>query len=302
MDKLLALQTFVRVVEAGGFSAVAKEFGSTQSAVSKRVAALEDELGVKLLSRTTRSISLTEAGERYFEEVRRLVAEFQAAESALQTGEQQLTGILRVAASVGYGRRVLMPLVDQFLSEHPAVNIHLNLNDGFIDIVEQGIDVAIRIGDLPDSSLLARRVGTTHRALMASREYLKKTQKSIGIPKIPADLQAHQCIIYTGLQSRNVWEFTSKDGSSVKVRVSGNFQSNSSEAVRAAGLSGMGLCYSPTWLFVDELASGDIQILLKDWPMRSLPIHAVYSPQRKSSAKVKAFVEHLSKHIGNPIA
>ncbi len=298
MDKLAAIQTFVRVAEAGSFSAVAKELGTSQSSVSKSVAALEKDLGTQLLARTTRSISLTEEGERYFEQVRRLVAEIQDAELALRKGEHQLSGILRVAASVGYGRKVLMPLIDQFLQEHPEVKIDLNLNDGFIDIVEQGIDVAIRIGDLPDSSLLAKRVGTTHRALMASKDYLKKIKKSIGEPKIPADIEQHHCVIYTGLQSRNIWEFSSQDGSSVKVRVSGNFQSNSSEAIRAAGINGMGLCYSPTWLFDDEIKSGQMKILLADWPMRPLPIHAVYPPQRKNSAKVKTFVGHLSKSIG----
>ena len=297
MDKLSAIQTFIRVAEAGSFSAVAKELGTSQSSVSKSVAALEKDLGIKLLARTTRSISLTEEGGRYFEQVRRLVAEIQDAEIALKNGEHQLTGVLRIAASVGYGRKVLMPLIDQFLTEHPEVKIDLNLNDGFIDIVEQGIDVAIRIGDLPDSSLLAKRVGTTHRALMASKSYLKRIKNTIGEPKIPTDIEQHDCAIYTGLQGRNVWEFSSQDGSTVKVRVSGNFQSNSSEAIRAAGLSGMGLCYSPTWLFEDEIQSGEIKILLSDWPMRPLPIHAVYPPQRKNSAKVKAFVEHLSHHI-----
>jgi DNA-binding transcriptional LysR family regulator len=298
MDKLSAIQTFIRVAEAGSFSSVAKELGTTQSSVSKSVAALEKDLGTQLLSRTTRSISLTEEGERYFEQVRRLVAEIQDAELALKKGEHQISGILRVAASVGYGRKVLMPLIDQFLQNHPEVKIDLNLNDGFIDIVEQGIDVAIRIGDLPDSSLLARRIGTTHRALMASKEYLRKTKKLLTEPKTPADLEQHNCVIYTGLQSKNVWKFSSQDGSSLKVRVSGSFQSNSSEAIRAAGISGMGLCYSPTWLFDEELQSGVMKVLLVNWPMRPLPIHAVYPPQRKNSAKVKAFVEHLSRHIG----
>ncbi len=298
MDKLSAIQTFVRVAEAGSFTAVAKEMGTAQSSVSKSVAALEKDLGTQLLTRTTRSISLTEEGERYFEQVRRLVSEIQDAELALKKGEHQLSGILRVAASVGYGRKVLMPLIDQFLTEHPEVKIDLNLNDGFIDIVEQGIDVAIRIGELADSSLLAKRVGTTYRALMASKSYLKAVKKTISEPKIPADIAQHACIIYTGLQSRNVWEFNSQDGSTVKVSVSGNFQSNSSEAIRAAGIRGMGLCYSPTWLFDSELKSGEVKVLLRGWPMRPIPIHAVYPPQRKNSAKVKAFVDHLSRNIG----
>ena len=298
MDKLSAIQTFVRVTETGSFSAVARELGTSQSSVSKSVAALEKYLGAQLLNRTTRSISLTEEGERYFEEVRRLVAEIHDVESALKKGKHQLSGNLRVAASVGYGRMVLMPYINEFLAQHPDVKIDLNLNDGFIDIVEQGIDVAIRIGDLPDSSLLAKRIGTTQRALMASKSYLKKVSKTIGMPKIPADIEHHRCIVYTGIQSRNIWEFHSKDGSSIKVRVDGNFQSNSSEAIRAAGLSGMGLCYSPIWLFDEELKSGEIIIPLKDWPMNSLPIHAVYPLQRKNSPKVKSLVDYLTNALG----
>src|SRR5262249_34844063 len=148
MDKLQAMKTFVRVVEAGSFSSVARESDATQSAVSKQVAALERELGATLLTRTTRSLALTEEGARYFEQARRLVAEIAEAESTLRTGERQLTGWLRVAASVGFGRLKLMPLVQSFLAEHPGVRIDLSLNDGFVDLVEQGIDIAVRIGQL----------------------------------------------------------------------------------------------------------------------------------------------------------
>ena len=147
MDKLQAMRTLVRVVEAGSFSAVAHEANTTQSAVSKQVSALERELGAKLLTRTTRSLALTEEGERYFEQARRLLAEIAEAEGALRRGEQQLTGWLRIAASIGFGRLKLMPLVQSFLAEHREVKIDLRLNDGFIDLVEQGIDVAVRIGE-----------------------------------------------------------------------------------------------------------------------------------------------------------
>ncbi|KWR84614.1 hypothetical protein RM96_27850 [Cupriavidus sp. IDO] len=170
MDKLQAMQTFVRVVEAGSFSAVAHEANVTQGAVSKQVAALEADLGAKLLTRTTRSLALTDEGERYFEQVRRLVAEIAEAEGALRSGEQQHSGWLRVAASVGFGRRKLMPVVQAFLAKHRNVKIDLRLHDGFIDLVGLGIDVAVHIGELSDSSLVARRVGTTHRMLVAHRK------------------------------------------------------------------------------------------------------------------------------------
>jgi DNA-binding transcriptional LysR family regulator len=300
MDRLTAMQTFVRVAERGGFSAVARELRSTQSAVSKQVAALERTLGVKLLSRTTRSLALTEEGERYFEQARRLVAEIAEAESALRRGEQQLTGWLRVAASVGYGRIKLLPMVKTFLDAYPGVKVDLRLNDGFIDLVEQGIDVAVRIGELGDSSLVARRIGTTQRAVVASRAYLRSLPKGLKAPKVPEDLYRHNCIVYTELATLNTWHFTAGPGAPLEVgttftiRAQGNLQTNSSEVIRASVLSGMGIGYTPNWLFEDELDSGELQVLLADWAVPPLPIHLVSPQQRRHSAKVRAFAEHVA--------
>ena len=300
MDRLTAMETFVRVVESGSFSAVARETSTTQSGVSKQVAALERQLGAQLLSRTTRSLALTEAGERYFAQARRLVAEIAEAESELRQGEQQLNGWLRVAASVGYGRLKLMPLVKTFLAAHPNVKIDLKLNDGFIDLVEGGIDVAIRIGELADSSLIASRIGTTKRVLIASSAYLNSLPKGLKVPREPQDLLQHNCIVYSELATQNAWTFTAgphasaDNGSQVTILSQGNLQTNSSEVIRASVLSGMGIGYSPTWLFEDVIESGDLQILLPDWLTPALPIHIVSPPQRRQSAKVQAFVRHLS--------
>lgn len=225
MDKLQAMRNFVRVVEAGSFSAVAHESNTTQSAVSKQVAALERELGAKLLTRTTRSLALTEEGGRYFAEARRLVAEIAEAEGALRRGEQQLVGWLRVASSVGFGRFKLMPLIQSFLAEHRDLKIDLRLSDGFVDLVEQGIDVAVRIGRLADSSLVARPVATTHRVLLAHRSYV------------------------------------------------------------------------PNWMFDGEIASGELQRLLPDWEAPPIPIHLVSPPERRHSAKVKAFSEYVARRM-----
>lgn len=301
MDKLQSMNTFIRVVESGSFSAVAREKQTTQSHVSKQVAALERELGAKLLSRTTRSLALTEAGERYFTQARRLVAEIAEAEMALHEGEQKLNGWLRVAASVGYGRLKLLPLIKSFLTAHPNVKIDLRLNDGFVDLVEEGIDVAVRIGELADSSLVARRIGTTQRVLIASRGYLRSLPKGLKAPKVPQDLERHNCIVYSELATQNVWTFTAgpgaavKEGTQVTVRAQGNLQTNSSEVIRASVLSGMGIGYSPTWLFEEELASAELRVLLPDWPAPSLPIHLVSPLQRRESAKVQAFAAHLAR-------
>jgi len=295
MDKLQAMKTFVRVAETGSFSAVAHQANTTQGAVSKQVSALERELGARLLTRTTRKLSLTEEGERYFAQARRLLAEIAEAEATLRQGEQQLSGWLRVAAPVGLGRMKLMPLVQDFMAAHPAVKIDLRLSDGFVDLVEQGIDVAIRIGELPDSSMVARRISTTWRLLMAHRDYVRR------MPPLrhPDDLAQHNCLIYSELATRNAWSFTAGAGAQeaagavVVVRAEGNLQTNSSEVMRAAILGGMGVGYSPAWLVDGELASGEVVRLLPDWEAAALPVNALYPRERAGSAKVRAFIEHM---------
>jgi DNA-binding transcriptional LysR family regulator len=303
MDKLQAMKTFVRVVEAGSFSLVARELDATQSAVSKQVAALERELGATLLTRTTRSLALTEEGARYFEHARRLVAEIAEAESVLRTGEQQLTGLLRVAAAVGFGRLKLMPLVQSFLAEHRDVKIDLRLNDGFIDLVEQGIDVAVRLGELSDSSLIARRVGTMHRWLIAHRDYLRKLPRGVKPPRAPEDLVGHNCLVYTEVPWRNRWTFkaaagaTDPKGTTRLVSVEGSLQTNSSEVIRAAVLAGMGISFSPTWLFEKELVSGEVRQLLPDWEAAAIPVHLVSPRERRHSAKVQAFADSVARAL-----
>ena len=294
MDRLDAMQVFVRVVESGSFSAVARERSTTQSTISKQVAGLEDYLGVKLLSRTTRALSLTEGGERYFEEARRLVAEFGAAEELVRRGTRHLTGWLRVATSVGYGRRVLMPRVKGFLDANPAVRIDLNLNDGFIDLIESGIDVAIRLGDLSDSSLIARRIGSSRRLLLCARNYADRIGGTLPELGAPDDLKHHNCIGYTELPTQNSWVFVGPDGGDVHVRIAGNLQSNSSEAIRAAALAGMGICYVPDWLFAPEIASGEMVALLPRWTTKIIPITAVTPAQRRNVAKIEAFLAFLA--------
>ncbi|HEV2270079.1 MAG TPA: LysR family transcriptional regulator [Steroidobacteraceae bacterium] len=297
------MRSFVRVVEAGSFSAVAEESDTTQSAISKQIAALERELGAKLLTRTTRSLALTEEGARYFEQARRLVAEIAEAESIVRAGEEELTGWLRVAASVGFGRLKLMPLVQSFLEQHRRVKIDLRLNDGFVDLVEQGIDVAVRLGELQDSGLVARRVGTSHRWLVAHRDCVRRLPKGSKAPRVPDDLARHNCIVYTELPWRNAWTLTAGPGapepigSKRVVHVEGNLQTNSSEVIRSAVLAGMGIAFAPTWLFETELASGEVQRLLPDWEAAPIPIHLVSPRERRDSAKVKALSEHLAKAV-----
>jgi DNA-binding transcriptional LysR family regulator len=196
-------------------------------------------------------------------------------------------------------------LVQTFLAEHRGVKIDLRLHDGVIDLVEQGIDVAARIGDLPDSSLVARRVGTTHRLLLAHRSYLRSLPKGTKAPKVPEDLSRHNCLVYTEIASRNAWDLKAGPGASAllgttrTVRVEGNLQTNSSEVIRASVLAGMGIGYSPSWLFDQELISGEVLRLLPDWEALTLPINLVSPRERRHSAKVKAFADHVGKAMAH---
>jgi DNA-binding transcriptional LysR family regulator len=297
MDRLDALGIFIRVVEAGSFSAVAKERGISQSTISKAVAALENHLGVPLLTRTTRSLTLTPNGQTYFDTMRRLVSDMADADAQVKAGETQLSGPLKIAASVGFGRIVLTPLIDQFLTDHPGLAIDLNLNDGFINLVEQGIDVAVRVGSLSDSSLIARAIGKTHRALIASRAYRQRHPDLAWPLNHPDELRHHRCLIYTGQNSPSDWEFVSPAGSPITVPVTGALKTNSSEVIRSACLAGMGLCYSPLWLFNDEIKSGEVEVLLEDWPKIEVGIHAVMPHHRRESIKVRRFVDFLASHL-----
>ena len=305
MDRFRAMATFVRVVETGSFSAVAREQNATQSAVSKQVAALERALRARLLARTTRSLALTDAGERYFERARQLVAEVTEAEADVRRGEQQLKGWLRVAASVAFGKRVLLPLVQGFLADHPEVRVDLKLHDGYVDLIEQGVDVAVRLGDLADSSLVARRVATVPRTLVASETYLRRLPATLPAPRTPSDLLSHNCIVYTELHGRNEWLFTAAAGAGAiagnmqAIRVSGNLQTNSSEAIRAAVLAGIGIGYAPCWMFEEEIARGEVRALMPDWRAPPVPIHLVSPSHRRHAAKVRMFGDNVARHFAS---
>jgi DNA-binding transcriptional LysR family regulator len=289
MDRLEAMKTFVRVVERGSFSAVAKELGATQSAVSKQVAALETRLGAKLLVRSTRAIALTRAGEAFFPEARRLSEELEAAEAIARANERTLEGSLKVAASVGFGAGRLMPAVRSFLAAHPTLTIELKLDDAFVDLIAEGVDVAVRIGELPDSRLVATKIGESRRLLVASPDYLRFAKPL----SEPQDLAAHACILYLGRDAPRRWIFNGPGGARAAIDVASNFRSNSSQAVRAAILSDLGIGFVPEFLVGDDLMRGTLVEPLPAWRGPAQPIHALMPLHRRSSAKARAFVEHL---------
>ena len=287
MDRFTAMGLFVRIVETGSFSAVAREMNMTQPTVSKQLTALEKQLKTRLLNRSTRQLSLTEAGAAYFDSSKRILDTVTEAEANLGLLQTQLTGVLRINSSIGLGQMYLGPLVLKFQEMHPGLMIDLAYADRFVDLVEEGIDVAIRIGKLLDSGLSARRIGTSERCLIATPGYLKKH----GVPKTPQDLVDHNCILYAYLSTGSEWVF-GKDGET-RVKVSGTLRANNGEAIRQAVMADIGIAASPAWLIQDDLKSGRVQELLKDFAPPPGEINAVYPSGRHVSAKVRAFTEFV---------
>ncbi len=289
MDRLDCIQSFVRVVETGSFSAVARELNTTQPTISKQIAALEDYLDVQLLTRSTRKLQLTQEGERFFEHCQGLLDA--AAEAEASVGQRQKPiGILRVSCPVAFGQHQVMPYVKGFLDRYPHIKLDLSLSDRFIDLLEDGTALAIRIGQVNEPSLVAHRIGFTRRVTVGSTTYFHKHQE----PQTPEELVNHNCVVYTRLATGNEWHFQQPAGGTTKVTVTGNLQVDNSTAVREAVLSGLGIAVAPVWLFGDLLQSDHLRIVLKDYQPVPLPIHAVYRRGRFVPAKVRCFIEYLS--------
>jgi DNA-binding transcriptional LysR family regulator len=289
MDVLEAMHSFVRVVETGSFSAVAREKQSTQPSISKQVAWLERRLGVRLLHRTTRSLALTEDGRVFAVRAAAALEAVEEAEACVSPRRQNPAGLVRLGCPVAFGRLHVAPRLRRLLDRYPDLSVELMMSDGFANLIEQGIDVAIRVGNLPDASLIARRIGTTRRVTVASPEYFARRPE----PRIPEDLHSHDCIVYTALATGNEWHFEGKDGP-IKVRVGGRLSTNSSEGVREGVLTGCGIAVCPTWLFRDELTEGSIRIVLQEFEPVRLPVHAIYPSRRFMPAKVQAVVDYFA--------
>lgn len=288
MDRLSAMRLFVRAAETSSFSAAAREAGQQQSNVSKQIASLESHLGVRLLARTTRRLTLTDEGLRFYNEARRIVDEVAALEEATRKSGNSLTGRIRLGAAVGFGRSVLLPKLKGFLDLHPDLTIELRQSDELTNVVADGLDLTIRIGELRDSSLVVRPLGITHRCAMASVDYLKHAPP---ITK-PSDLTRHNCVLYTGIAQPDVWHFDGPDGA-CSVRVNGNLHCSNSEGIRAAILAGMGVSYSPDWLYLDELENGQVRRLLPEFKGQVVPVHAVYAAGRAQPLRVRRLVDYL---------
>jgi DNA-binding transcriptional LysR family regulator len=290
MDRLAAIEIFIRVVDTGSFSATARHYDVGQPAVSKAIAQLEDWLGVKLLLRSTRALTPTEAGQSFYMRAKRAIEETDEAVLAARGSASGLSGKLRVSAAVCFARLHIVPRLPDFLAEHPDLELELVLDDRNIDLVNEGIDVALRMGVLVDSNMTARKLAEARRRVVGTPEYFKRH----GIPQEPADLLAHRAVIYTRDGGGEDWKFR-KETAEISVKMQGRMKITATEGVRAAVIADIGLAIASEWAFTPELKSGAVVSVMDDWMLPSINLSAVYPTGRLASTKARqfaAFVEN----------
>lgn len=291
MDRLTLMETFVCTVETGSFSAAARRLNLGQPAISKAMAQLEQRLGTRLLLRSTRGLATTDAGQAYYEAARRAIAMADDADSVARGAGSDLSGRLRVCAAVTFARLHVIPHLQRFLDRHPALDVDVMLDDRHIDLLENGIDVALRMGDLDNSSMTARRLARGRRIVVAAPSYLA----AHGVPAIPADLAQHHAVV--SLQedaAANTWSFR-RESSEISVTVGGRLRVSAAEGLRAAVCAGIGIGVASEWMFAPELASGAVEQLLPGWTLPPLDLWAVYPAGRLANAKARAFADFVQE-------
>lgn len=289
-DLISQIKTFARVVEAGSFSSVAAEQNSSQPTISRQVAALEEHLGCRLFHRTTRSLSLTDDGHIFYQHALQSLESLKLAEDAVGKRKGKPSGTLRMSCAVVFGRLHIIPRLAQFMANNPNVAVDLRMNDQFSDLIEEGIDLSIRVGEVTDPNMVSRQIGTTRRIVVASKTYLAKA----GTPQTPNDLRRHQCIVYSRLNAGANWRFNAPQGP-INIPIQGRYTANNTEGVRTAIIQGLGIGYVPTWHFVDnELENGDLVALLQDWQPQPQPISAVYPCRHYLAPKVREMIDYLA--------
>jgi DNA-binding transcriptional LysR family regulator len=294
MDRLQAIELFIRVVDLGSFSKAAADVGIGQPSATKLVAQLEQQLGSRLLHRSTHGVTPTEIGSLYYEKCKLIAHHVEEADSVAALMQSAVVGGLRISTSVAFGRRVLSPLVMRFMQMHPQLQVELNFEDRYVNLVEQGIDVAIRMGPLADSSLGARYLGMNPWVLVASSDYLDKRGK----PAEPSSLSAHDALIYSTVQGDARWHFTGPKRRSVSIPVKGPLRSNNLSALLLAARSGMGVAALPAYVAHESLRTNALVPLLAGWSLPSQEIHAVYPSPRLVPAKVNDFIGWLQSEFG----
>lgn len=292
MDRLVAMTTFIRVVETGSFSAAARQLRVGQPAVSKTIASLEQRIGARLLLRSPRGLGLTEAGQNCFEYAKLAIAEADEAELAPRGAGAGLSGRLRVSAAVTFARLHIVPHLASFLAQHPQLNVELILDDRNVDLVGEGIDVALRMGRLGDSALAARRIGKAKRLVLGTPGYFANA----GVPATPGDLGAHQSVIYEQKGGGDHWVFRQGERE-MPINLTGRIRSTAAEAVREAVFAGLGLTVASDWMFAPELKDGRVRAVLEDWTLPPIDLWAVFATGRQVSAKARAFATFVEAQV-----
>ena len=293
MDRFHALTAFVRVVESGSFARAADRLGVSVSAVSRQVADLEAHLGARLLNRTTRRLSLTEGGQAFYERTLQLLADLEEAEAAVGTAGAEPRGTLRMTCGVTFGNRHLVEVVAAFCAAHPAVRFDIELSERIVDLVDEGLDLAIRVGPVGGQSLIARRVGTTRLVCCAAPRYLARRE----VPQQPEDLLRHACLTYAYAQGRNVWRFTDGQGREHAVTVGGPVHATNAEMLAGFAAQGLGIVLEPDFVVAPLVREGALVPLLPGYAPESIAIHAVYPSRRFLSAKVRRFIDFVTERF-----
>jgi DNA-binding transcriptional LysR family regulator len=293
MDRVAAVALFIRIVETGSFSKAAAEFGITQPTATKTVAAMEARLGARLLHRTTRGVSPTEIGALYYDRCKSIAHEIEAADNLATLMQSGVGGTLRVSTSVAFGRRVLVPLALRYMHEHPQVAVDLAFEDRYVNLVEQGVDLAVRMGRLADSSLGARYLGTNPWLMVAAPTYLKAR----GTPRRATDLTEHACLVYSSVQGDDRWTLTSPQGGEASVPVAGPLRSNNLSALLAAARAGFGLAILPHYVARDSLADGSVVPVMEDHGLPAQEVHAVFPSPKLVPSKVTSFIGFLQRAL-----
>jgi DNA-binding transcriptional LysR family regulator len=296
MDRLKVIESFVAVATKGSLTAAAKIEGVAPAVIGRRIDALEERLGVKLLTRTTRRITLTREGSAFLEDCQRLLTDFANAEANVSVGSVKVSGALRITAPAGFGRRHVAPMVPQFLAQHPKVSMSLNLSDRVTDLPTEGFDCAVRLGDLPDSSLVAVRLADNRRQCVASPSYLQRA----GTPKTPSELSRHECLVLTSDASQTRgWAFCA-DGATTHVRPSGRLDCSDGQVLHAWALAGLGIAWRSTWEVSDDIAAGRLVSVLDEFAAPPNGIYAVYAQRKHQPLRLRLWVEFLKQAWSNP--
>ncbi|QPK61585.1 LysR family transcriptional regulator [Methylomonas sp. LL1] len=292
MDRLHLMSVYVAVVEAEGFAGGARKLHMSPPAVTRAVAALEERLGVKLLNRTTRYVRMTEAGQKYYEDAKRIIALADEADEAALGINVEPRGLLTVTASVLFGRLFVMPGIVEYLRRYPDVEVNALFVDRVLNMLEEGVDVAIRIGELPDSSYRALRVGSVRRVLCASPEYLS----THGIPRIPEDLPNHNIILARGLNPANEMRF-GRDGQPLTVKLQPMLSVSDNDSAASAAMAGLGITRLLNYQIAEPLRNDNLKIVLSEFESSSVPVHILHREGRHSSAKIRSFVDLMAERL-----